>query len=167
MNNQQSLQAEIDELTRPIPHDSSLLSNTAKELNAAIHDYEFPLCTNSNKKEMLNQLEESYAEVIQDTAFDKKDILKLFQSYKYARQFIDLLKPRHMVPEIYIEPDVEIAFDWIASKDRYLSISISATGYLTYAVLFRGSRSRGRDKLTDEIPDQILFQIERFTKAAL
>lgn len=156
---------EIDELTKPV--DRSLIATDQTYYEEAISDYEFPLCTKANKKIMLDQLEEAFAEAIRDNAYSKDDLVNLYECYKNSKKFIELLKPRFWVPEIYVESDGEIAFDWIASKTKYLSVSINAKGETIFAAIYHESRTRGRDVLSDEIPAQLLFQIERFTKDSL
>jgi hypothetical protein len=158
---------EIEELTQPQQYDTSLLLSGNTQYVSAISDYEYPLCTKANKKIMLTQLESAYANALADSDFDKDDLHKLYHCFKNAQHFIELLKPKHMVPEIYIEPDAEIAFDWIISKTKYLSVSINEKSELIHAVVYHNSRSRGKDIFTNEIPDQLLFQIERFSKDSL
>jgi hypothetical protein len=62
-------------------------------------------------------------------------------------------------PEVTVEPDGEIAFEWFRSGDRAFVVSISENGALNYT--FRSGRRKawGVAPLTDQIPREVLHWI--------
>ncbi len=82
-------------------------------------------------------------------------------SYIEALRFLDFLPKTLPTPEITIEPDGEIAFEWRHSKRRVFSVSIGGKGELTYAGLFGLNKTHGTEIFGDEFPETILDNIQR------
>lgn len=63
-----------------------------------------------------------------------------------ARRFIAVLPASIRLPEVSAEPDGAIAFDWILTKSRMLSISVGQNDRLAYAWLDGTNSGRGVER---------------------
>lgn len=77
----------------------------------------------------------------------------------YAERFVSLLPINTPVPDIVLEDDGEIAFDWGVSATSTFSVSVSRDGTLRFAGLFGGKTRYGTDQLTSTIPSEILSYV--------
>lgn len=78
-----------------------------------------------------------------------------------ARRFLDSLPKWLSVPEISVDPDGEISFDWYSEPNNVFSVSVSETGKLSYAGTFGLSKVHGIEYFGDEIPQSILIYLPR------
>lgn len=76
-------------------------------------------------------------------------------SVEAAQDFIELLPPGVPLPEVAVDPDGELAFDWQAGADRMLSVSIAPDGSVSYAGLAKGQRFYGTDRIMEEFPEEV------------
>lgn len=84
-----------------------------------------------------------------------------FAAAYIAQSFIKLLPTTFPAPEVSIDPDGEVSLDWIRSKDRMLSVSISGDGRITYAGRFGLARQSGSEIFVDEFPTNLLSCLRR------
>jgi len=82
-------------------------------------------------------------------------------SYRNAIHFSWLLPPNIPVPEIYIDPDGEVNFEWYAGPRQVFSVSIGSNNELAYAGLFGANKTHGVEYLDDELHGTILDNIRR------
>lgn len=74
------------------------------------------------------------------------------RAFARARDLLDTLPHGFAVPEVGIDPDGEIALDWIRSDRTMISLSIGATGDPSYAANLRDRTAHGVIKLGDGFP---------------
>jgi hypothetical protein len=86
-------------------------------------------------------------------------------TYHYAKQFLDLLPGDVPIPEIYVDRDGEICFEWDCGCRQVFSVCIGRDGTLTYAGLFGHSKSHGVEHLGQALPQAISTNIRRATSA--
>jgi len=84
-----------------------------------------------------------------------------FGSYLEAERFIHSLPITVPSPEITVEPDGEIAFEWRNGPRCVFSVSMGNNGELTYAGLFGRSKTHGTEYFGDGLPRTILDNIQR------
>lgn len=82
-------------------------------------------------------------------------------SYNNAFKFVLALPSSLMMPEIYVDPDGIITFEWYEDKRRVFSVSIGNRGELSYAGLFGSNRTCGVEYLTGYIPELIINNVQR------
>jgi hypothetical protein len=82
-------------------------------------------------------------------------------AYISAEALLRALPGSVPAPEISVDPDGEIAFDWTADRQHVFSISIGDNGILSYAGLFGGSKVTGREVFTGVFPVGIVAHIAR------
>jgi hypothetical protein len=85
----------------------------------------------------------------------------------YAFAFISQLPSVFPPPEIAIDSDGEIAFDWDYEPRRVFSVRISRDGSLNYAGLLGHTSFHGVEIMRDNIPFRVLDGIERVTNNQL
>lgn len=78
-----------------------------------------------------------------------------------AVEFIDALPKNLPTPEIAVDPDGEISFDWYGGVRRQVSISVSPVGVLSYAGMFGSDYVRGKERLQGSLPNHLLDYIRR------
>ena len=83
------------------------------------------------------------------------------QSYQNAIRFILTLTPDIPAPEIGVEPDGEVVFEWYGGKRKVFSISMGSRNELTYAGLYGVSKTYGVEHFYGNIPDTLLDNISR------
>jgi hypothetical protein len=64
-------------------------------------------------------------------------------------------------PELSVDPDGEISFEWYMEPRRVFSISIGPHGELSYAGLFGRSDAHGTEYFGDELPKPIVDNLNR------
>lgn len=87
-------------------------------------------------------------------------------SLKAALVFISELKSlkKFPEPEFSVDPDGEIALDWIQSRYKMFSISFSVNNRVSYAGLFGVNKVRGSEYFSNEIPKQVKDCLSRLYK---
>ena len=88
------------------------------------------------------------------------------ETLEYAARFLQTIPSNLPMPEISIEPDGEISFEWYDAPRWVYSVSIGPRGTLTYAGLFGRNKAHGVEQLVDEIPPTILRQLGRHLRKA-
>ena len=78
-----------------------------------------------------------------------------------ACRFLNALPSVIPTPEVGLDPDGEISFDWIVSRDRQLTVSISPEGELNYAGIYGAAVKHGRELFDDSVPHEIIEAIRR------
>jgi len=72
------------------------------------------------------------------------------------------LLPMHIpIPDIYVDPDGEIVFEWYLDPRRVFSITVTRNGELAYAGLFGVNKVYGVEYLDDELPEIVIDNIFR------
>jgi hypothetical protein len=76
--------------------------------------------------------------------------------------FFSQMLPAHLpVPEIYVDPDGEITFEWYSNPRKVFSVTVRGNEELVYAGLFGINKIYGTESFDDELPDVILDNISR------
>jgi len=139
------------------------LSTDAQKLRSLCFDivmFPDPSAMSSFKGEALQALLSAYSKA-QFTNWDGDGGAAVAETtLQFAMQLLALLPSRIPQPEIYPEPDGEIAFEWDNGRRRVFSISVGRDGTLTYAGLMGGNRMNGIDYLTNRLPVAIRAGLE-------
>lgn len=78
-----------------------------------------------------------------------------------AYSFIDALPSNVSMPEVSIDPDGEISFDWIGGARRRFSISLGARNVISYAGLFGSDKVAGSERFQGALPRALVDHIKR------
>ena len=87
-------------------------------------------------------------------------------AYAYAQRFLRMLPMNVPVPDVLVDPDGEISFEWDKGARQVFSVSVGDRRELTYAAILGGSKHHGVVSFSDEIPKNILDILEEFAPAA-
>ncbi len=82
-------------------------------------------------------------------------------SYREAPRFIQKFPTIVPVPDIAVDPDGTVAFEWENGTHKVFSISMGDRGELIYAGIFENRKTHGTEFLEDEIPKIILDHLQR------
>lgn len=83
------------------------------------------------------------------------------QASAAADRFLRALPTTAPSPEISVDPDGEIAFEWYLGPRRVLSVSVGSTNQLTYAALLGPNIVHGTETFVDELPPSIVANLSR------
>ena len=106
-------------------------------------------------------LAEAYQEALEDNWDGYGAMAANIEAYKPASFFLDLLPSSAPHPEIAIDPDGEVSFDWHFGPRANFSVSINSTGQLSYAGLYGQNSSYGTESITNRLPRAILDNLAR------
>lgn len=84
-----------------------------------------------------------------------------FETYLKAKQFIESFPTALHAPEVSVDPDGEISFEWYQAPRKVFSVSVGPNNELTYAGLFGASKTHGIETFHDEIPRVVLENVQR------
>ena len=112
---------------------------------------------------------ETYGRILQQLAIDvefpksgeRHSVAPHPGSVDYATRFLRRMPYDVVTPDIDIDDDGEVAFEWIIEAGRRLSITFSPRGRINYSGLFDGGEAFGAEWFDDEIPESILRCIRR------
>jgi len=82
-------------------------------------------------------------------------------TYVYADQFLRLLPSSASLPDITVDRDGEILFEWDQGRRQVFSISVGRDGTLTFAGLFGHTKIHGTEHLREALPSVISGCLER------
>lgn len=111
------------------------------------------------------QLEQALAELENEAAvadWDGNGAAPIDQkALDYARRIAEILPVTIPAPEVCVDPDGEVAFDWYVGPKQSLSLSVSPAGVLQYASLCGSSELSGLEPWRDEFPESIARVLQR------
>ena len=82
-------------------------------------------------------------------------------SYRNARLFVMTLPTTVPLPEVSVDPDGEVSFEWFREPRMVFSLSIGAHNEINYAGLFGHNKVNGKEHFYDEIPKAIFDNLDR------
>jgi hypothetical protein len=82
-------------------------------------------------------------------------------SFVEAYHFLRLLPTNTPLPEVSLDPDGDIVFEWYRAPRQVFSISVGINGELVYAGLFGSNKANGTEFFEDEVPKTILDNLAR------
>jgi len=129
-------------------------SEAARSVNKQVQDtiarYTAPRCEQI-KLDIMNLLEPEEAQAPVD-----------LNTIKVAWAFAKRLPRSLPAPEIAVDPDGEIAFDWFGPTGKMFSVSVNNNGRIAYAGRFGGtSRIHGTEQLSETLPQEIIRGIQK------
>ena len=83
------------------------------------------------------------------------------KSYENSLRFLDMLPETIPAPEVAVEPDGMVAFEWHEEPRWVFSVSFETNGELVYAGLFGNSKTHGTEHFGQVLPQSILESIRR------
>jgi hypothetical protein len=87
-------------------------------------------------------------------------------SYRQARRFLEALPTTAFFPELSVDGDGEVSFDWMFGPRQAVTVSVASNGRLTFAWINGQRTYRGTDWLEDGIPSTIAHAISNLARLA-
>ena len=141
------------------------VSESAKEIQRETEKFQKDFSQSITFGEHLSEMIERLFEARQEHAINNWDGYGAKaideQSYQNAIRFVLSLSPDIPAPEIGVEPDGEVVFEWYGGKGKVFSISMGSRNELTYAGLYGISKTYGVEHFYGNIPDTLLDNIGR------
>jgi hypothetical protein len=82
-----------------------------------------------------------------------------------AMEFAYSLPRLGPLPDVSLDPDGEVSFDWFGPSGQMFSVSVNKRHCLAYAGWFgENSRVHGTEKLAQGCPEQIIWGIQKATR---
>lgn len=141
------------------------VSEDAKNLQAIysliIEDIFQSIALGEPHRKALTALWDVYQECLNDNwdGYGAKAISPI--NYIEALRFLKTLPTSIPIPEVSVDPDGEIVFEWYKGPRNVFSVSISPNNELTYAGIFGGSKTHGVEYFGDDLPKTILENLYR------
>ncbi len=145
--------------------DSNAVSDEAKRVRNLFKETRDQLWSSrslgSSRTECINQLIDAYRQADSDGwdgyGADKVQPLAVLNAYA----FIDSLPSNIPMPDVSVEPDGEVSFDWICGARRQFSISLGTRNVMSYAGLFGSDKVTGSERFQGALPRTLLEHIRR------
>lgn len=86
------------------------------------------------------------------------------KAFTLAQRFLLALPSNLPAPELDIDDDGDVVFDWAGPPDRLMSVALNPDGRITFAARLSANRARhGSDYFSDAIPHEILDLLAQIT----
>lgn len=112
-----------------------------------------------------HSLQASLANLSQETASDNWDGHGASavnpEALGYAKRIVRMLPNTYPAPEVSIDPDGEISFDWQVGPKSSLSFSVSPVGTLRYASIVGSSENFGSEPWREGIPETVARLLQK------
>ncbi len=82
-------------------------------------------------------------------------------SFNNAFHFALSMPSNVPTPEIYVDTDGEVTFEWYKGRRQVFSISVGSKNELAYAGLYGASKTYGVEQFYDDVTERILDNINR------
>jgi len=82
-------------------------------------------------------------------------------SYIHALSFVSALPSTVPLPEVAVDPDGEVEFEWFRSPRWLFTVSVGRSGNLSYAGLFGGNKVHGVEQFSEGLPEAIVQNLRR------
>lgn len=83
------------------------------------------------------------------------------EATQFASELARLLPDWLPAPEVSLDPDGQIAFDWQRAPRLVVTVTVAPDATLYFAGLFGGNRNHGREVLSNELPPAIAANLHR------
>lgn len=87
-------------------------------------------------------------------------------AFAQAFAFLDVLPSTLSEPEVAVDPDGELSFEWSFGPRHALTASIDASGRISFAALIGPARLHGIDYLLDALPEPITLALRQLHASA-
>jgi hypothetical protein len=147
------------------PQPSSGVSDDARQVCELVLDFKSKLLESISlgevQKATLDKLYSTFEECSQPNWDGYSALPVSYETYIKAKQFIESFPTALRSPEVSVDPDGEISFEWYQAPRKVFSVSVGPNNELTYAGLFGASKTHGTETFHDEIPRVVLENVRR------
>lgn len=137
------------------------ISSDAKELKNNVISITDDLLKNARVNSKNADLEIVYREASKEDWDGHGAVAADTKSYLLAKTFLSQLPNNMPTPEIAIDPDGEISFEWYISDRKLVVLSIGGNGEINYVGVIGKNRQKGKEHYNQQIPKTILELFKR------
>ncbi len=134
-------------------------------INQFSTDYSTTLSIRS-RTSVLNRIREVAEERLDDARRGYPTGLVHTLTQLWSRSFLLRLPAWLDDPEVGVDPNGDLTFEWYAGPDHILSISLAPTGSVVYAYANGLRRENGCDDIAQDIPGNLIELLRSFKKVA-
>jgi len=132
-----------------------------REFRKTIDHLRETITTGANHRAMIAALEHAYQSASSSNWDGYGASAVKEQAKSDAERFLELLPSNLAMPEVSVDPDGDISFEWLKSKRYLFSISLSGNNKIVYAGIFGGNETHGTEFFGDTIPIVIIDAIRK------
>jgi hypothetical protein len=145
----------------------SAVSDTAKELRSNVQLAIDPPGTSRQvrRAEMKRTLWSDVLEFIRKSD-DSTAINRLLSTVIWSEQFIDAELATLSAPDIAVDADGEVLFEWLRGPREVLTVSIGPAGVVNFASLASGARFHGVTRIGTRAPSPFRACLEQVGAAS-
>lgn len=139
---------------------SRAVSENARRVERAVASYRVQTpASESQRSDALvafqNAIEYAATAHSQDRNEPRVEVSAAVGGWKFLEMLLELLAPFAILPEIDVDYDGHISFEWLSADGQVLSIRISPEGRLYYAGILGQGTFHGAEMLGNRIPPKV------------
>lgn len=132
------------------------ISPSANDSDGLVKQIFDALSKNTYATSKLATLERTYEDANVENWDGHGGLAADIRSYHFAKKFLEKVPYSIPEPEMTVDPDGEISFEWYKSSKQLIILSIGDDGALNYLCVRGRERKRGVVFLDAKIPDTIM-----------
>ena len=135
-----------------------------RKLTSAAADFSGSVTLGQPKRVAQEALDSAYLQAQEENWDGMGSVRVEPTTYSYASQFLQILPSDLSVPDIAVDTDGEILFEWDHGPRQTFSVSVGRDGTLTFAGLFGQSKIHGTEHLREALPLVIAHSLQRVAR---
>lgn len=145
-------------INRAVSEDAQALATKERDIQAELSK---SLTIGQHHIQMFRALYEAYEGASDDNwdGYGAKAIDR--NAYIEAMRFAMMLPQTITFPEIDVEPDGELVFEWYRAPRKVFSVIVTSNNEVIYSGLFGTGKVNGTEYFGDELPRTILDNLQR------
>lgn len=134
-----------------------------REFRNTIAHLREPITTGASYRAMIAALEHAYqsANASNWDGYGADAVKEHVRSE--AERFLELLPSDLAMPEVSVDPDGDMSFEWLKSRRYVFSVSLSGNNKIVFAGICGGNDIHGTESFGDTIPSIIIDAIRRLS----
>lgn len=140
------------------------LSETAKELRTTVQSAIDPPLTSRHvrRAQLHEQLRADVLRFAREFGTETVAMGRMFASYPWAEFFINSSLPTTSDPDVAIDRDGEVLFEWLNGPREVATVSVGPAGVINFATLVGSSRFHGVTRIGDQSSGPLLSCLAQF-----
>jgi hypothetical protein len=144
------------------------LSDTARELRTRVQSAIDPPLTSRQvrRAQLREQLLQDASRFAHESDSEPLAIRKMLASVSWAEAFIESALPTTSDPDVAIDQDGEVLFEWLNGPREVATVSVGPAGVVNFATLVGSSRFHGVTRIGDRNSGPLLACLAQFKAPA-
>lgn len=147
--------------------DDTALSDTARELRTEVRSAVNPPGTSRQiRREQMQRLLHAAIFSSGELPIRTTAVRRLFASVGWAEAFIDGALATAPEPDIAVDSDGDVLFEWLYGPRDVLTVSVGPAGVINFASLTGSSRFHGVTRIGDQLAGPLLTCLDQIKSRA-